>query len=360
MSSSILVIQTAFVGDVVLTTPLLRELRRVRPRDTISVLTNENGKHLLRGLPFVDELLVFGKRWNLRETSTYVSTLMNLRRRSFDVAIAAHRSFRSGVLCRVSGADFRVGFAGAPGAWAYGQKVKWDPSSHAIERYLDLSQSVGGERARADKQPVLAVDPSAAEQVDALLGKAGDPLVCIAPGSNRTTKRWLPRGFAEVAAEVAERGLRPILIGAPRELELCREVSRLSRVKAEVMAGKIGIPELVALVARSRALVANDSGPSHIASALNVPVVSIFGPTAATAGYAAFGVNSRIVENHDLSCRPCSARGPKSCPEGHFRCMGDIEAGAVMAVLDELTGEAAPRRIVACGQGALSVTFRPG
>ncbi len=360
MSSSILVIQTAFVGDVVLTTPLLRELRRVRPHDTISVLTNENGKQLLRGLPFVDELLVFRKRWNLKETSTYVSTLMNLRRRPFDVAIAAHRSFRSGVLCRVSGAPLRVGFAGAPGAWAYGQNVNWEPSSHAIERYLDLSESVGGDPARADKQPALAVDPFAADQVDTLLGKGGEPLVCIAPGSNRTTKRWLPRGFAEVAARIAERGLRPILVGAPGEVELCREVSRLSRVNAEVLAGRIGIPELVALVARSRALVANDSGPSHIGSALKVPVVSIFGPTAASAGYAAFGVSSRIVENQDLACRPCSTRGPKSCPEGHFRCMGDIEANDVTAVLDELIGEPTPRRIEVGGQGALSVTFRPG
>ncbi len=360
MSSSILVIQTAFVGDVVLTTPLLRELRRVRPHDTISVLTNENGRQLLGGLPFVDELLVFRKRWNLRETSTYLSTLMDLRRRPFDVAIAAHRSFRSGVLCRVSGAGLRVGFAGAPGAWAYGRELPWDPSRHAIERYLDLSVSVGGDPAGANKQPELAVDRSASHRVDGLLGSGEDPIVCIAPGSNRTTKRWLPRGFAEVAADVAERGLRPILIGAPREVELCREVSRLSRVNPEVMAGRIGLPELVALVARSRALVANDSGPSHIASALNIPVVSIFGPTAASAGYAAYGDRSRIVERTGLSCRPCSARGPKRCPEGHFRCMGDIESHTVMAVLDEVIGEPAPGRIAACGQGALSVTFRPG
>lgn len=339
-ASRLLVVQTAFLGDVVLTTPLLRELRRARPHDTLTVITTADGCQALAGLPYVDELLAYDKSWTLHGLLGTVRLLRRLVRTRVGIAVAAQRSARTGMLLRASAAPLCVGFAGAAGAWAYHRRVRWEPGQHAARRYLALASALGGDAARANPQPELVVDPAALKRVRSMLHELGtDPhgaLLCVAPGSARTGKRWLPERFAEVVAAAASRGLLPLLIGAPGERELCAQVAARSGVQAAVLAGRTSVRELVALLAASRGLVANDSGAAHVAAAVGTPVVSIFGPTSPAFGYAALGPWTRVVERRELPCRPCDRRGPASCPLGHFRCMREIEAREVLGQLDHL------------------------
>jgi heptosyltransferase-2 len=100
-----------------------------------------------------------------------------------------------------------------------------------------------------------------------------------------------------------------------------------------VLAGRTGIPELTALLARSRALLVNDSGPGHVASAVGTPVVAVFGPTVPAFGYTPYGAANRVVEHPDLECRPCDRHGPQVCPLGHHRCMRDLPPERVIAAL---------------------------
>ena len=336
--SRILIVQTAFLGDVVLTTPLLRELRRVRPNASLCLLTTATGRSVLNGLPCVDQWLVLDKRWDrdgCRSSRGVLRALMGTR---FDAAVAAHRSVRSGVILRLSGARLRVGFTGAPGAWAYNRRVVWDPGQHAVRRYLELSAALGGEPRIADPRPRLTVDPAAAARAERMALEHGvganDNLLCVAPGSVWPTKRWLPEGYARIVAGARPRGLVPVLVGSPEELELCRRVAALA--PAPVLAGETSIPDLVALLARARIVVGNDSGAAHVASAVGTPVVSVFGSTVSGMGYAAFGPLTRVVERAGLDCRPCGRHGARSCPLGHFRCMTEVTADQVLARVDEL------------------------
>jgi heptosyltransferase-2 len=336
--SRILIVQTAFLGDVVLTTPLLRELHRALPKASLCLLTTATGRSVLNGLPYVDRWLVLRKRWDrdgCRSTRGVLRELMGTR---FDAAVAAHRSVRTGVILRLSGARLRVGFAGAPGAWAYNRRVPWDPGKHAVHRYLALSGALGGDPRTADPQPRLAVEPGAAARADRLALKHGvrssDKLLCVAPGSVWPTKRWLPEGYARVVTAARARALVPVLVGSPGERELCRRIAALA--PAPVLAGETSIPELVALLARARIVVGNDSGAAHVASAVGTPVVSVFGSTVPGMGYAAYGPLTRVVERVGLECRPCGRHGARSCPRGHFRCMTDVQAGQVVATVDEL------------------------
>ena len=146
----ILVIQTAFLGDLVLTTPLLRKLHRTVPSARISVLTTPLGREVFSGLPFLYELLIHGKRSGPSSWLGLRKLGRSLRKRRFDLAIAAHRSHRSALLLRVSGARQRIGFARAAGAWAYTHTVRWDPDEHAVRRYLRLSVPMGGRIEQAD------------------------------------------------------------------------------------------------------------------------------------------------------------------------------------------------------------------
>lgn len=349
----ILVVQTAFLGDIVLTTPLLRELRRVHPGASLSVVTTEIGARLLTEGLDADHLFVLDKRWNRSGTDSCRELLRRLRREPFDAAVAAHRSLRTGIIVRLCGAPLRVGFAGAPGAWAYNRRVAWDADKHAVRRYLDLTAPLGGLPAEADPRPALAVSPAADRRVGEMLRRQhivpGRDIVCIAPGSAWATKRWVPEGFAALLDASRRLGLTPVLIGSAGERELCRAVNALAQEPAPVLAGETGVRELIALLARARALVGNDSGPAHVASAVGTPVVTIFGPTAPANGYAAFGSGTRFVEHPSLACRPCGRHGARLCPLGHFRCMREIRPSAVIDRLSELLSASQPAAVVAPG-----------
>jgi heptosyltransferase-2 len=336
----IVVVQTAFLGDLVLTTPLLRELRRARPGARISVVTTPLGREVFGTLPYVDEVQLHRKRPSLPSLVSGWLLGRRLRANGVDVAIAAHRSHRSGMVVRMSGAARRVGFHDAAGAWAYTQRVERDLRRHAVDRYLGLSVAVGGDPQRAPRQPELRFPASASRQVARTLAGAGisedAPLLCLAPGSVWATKRWPPDGYAALATAARARGLQPLLVGSTAEAALCRRVADHCAERVPVVAGRTGISELAALFSRSRALVSNDSGAAHVAAAVGTPVVTIFGATVPALGYTAVGESTRIVEHESLDCRPCHRHGARRCPRGHFRCMREISPGRVLVSLDEL------------------------
>lgn len=336
----ILVVQTAFLGDVVLTTPLLRELRRAHPGAALTVVAAPVGAAALEGSPHVDRIVPFDKNGVNSGASGTLRLARSLRLGRFDLAVAAQRSARTGILLRASGAATRVGFEGAAGALAYSRRVPWDPARHAVLRYLALAGAAGGDPESADPRPELPVRKDALARVESLLrgeGIAnGDPVLAIAPGSIWGTKRWTPEGFAHVARGAGARGLRPVLVGAQDERELCLSVRDRAGIEVAVLAGRTSLAEMTALLSRARALVTNDSGPGHVASAVGTAVVAIFGPTVPAFGYTPWGERNRIVELHGLECRPCHAHGPEVCPLGHHRCMRDLRAERVMAALDEV------------------------
>jgi heptosyltransferase-2 len=333
----ILVVQTAFLGDIVLTTPLLRELHRAHPGASTTVLTTPLGRALLSGHPDVDTIVVHDKRGADRGVAGTLRAVRALRASRFDLAVAGQRSARTGLLVRGSGAARRIGFSKAAGAWAYTDRVPWAADQHAVRRYLALAGPAGGKPDAADPTPSLPVRVEARAKVDSLLAGQGvapsEPIVAVAPGSIWGTKRWTPSGFAEVAREAPRLGVRPVLTGSPDEEALCREVARLAGGDVPVLAGTTGLPELVALLARAKALVSGDSGPGHVASAVGTPVVAIFGPTVPAFGYTPWGERNVIVERPALPCRPCDAHGPQVCPLGHHHCMTEIGAPEVVAAL---------------------------
>jgi heptosyltransferase-2 len=341
---SILVIQTAFVGDVVLTTPLLRALKTSAPAVRLTVVTTPAGANLLEGSPFVDARIAYRKKGSGSGPLRLVRVLGALGAREFDVAVAAQRSFRSGILAVASRARLRIGFAKAGGAWAYTRRVPWEGMRHAVHRYLALARPLGLDPAAADPHPQLDPPEEARRRADALLREAGldasGPLLAVAPGSVWGTKRWTPEGYGALLASSERRlGLRPFLVGSGDERPLCEAIAARSGRVVPDLAGRSDLSVLAALLARAAALVTNDSGPGHIASAVGTPVVSIFGPTVPEFGYTPFGGANRVVQRDGLSCRPCHSHGPERCPLGHHRCMTEIDARAVLATLESLLAE---------------------
>ncbi|MHB8764274.1 MAG: glycosyltransferase family 9 protein [Deferrisomatales bacterium] len=341
-AARILVVQTAFLGDVVLTTPLFRGLRRVFPRAFLSALVTPQAAPLVAEDPHLDSLLTYDKKGG----EGFGAALAKVRAGRYELLVATHRSHRSALLALLSGVPRRVGFADAALPFAYHRLVARPLACHEVDRNLALLRGVGAEPEVGDRVLHVGYTQAEADRVSAVLGAAGvDPnerLAGLAPGSVWATKRWLPEGFAAVARGFRDRGLRPVLLGGPDDREAAARVEALAGDGVVNAAGATPLKALAAWMDRLSVLVSNDSSPVHVAAARGTPTVAVFGATTRTLGFAPFHEASRVVEA-ELQCRPCGLHGGDRCPQGHFHCMGEIPPDRVLAAAEELLGRGGRR-----------------
>ncbi len=335
---ALLVVQTSFLGDVVLTAPLVTALRRhLRPR-RVAVLVRPESAPVLVGHPDVDAILVDDKRGADRGTLGLLRAARRLRAERFDLAVSPHRSWRTALLLAAAGIPRRIGFdERGRGAFLYHQRVARDRRRHDVERNLALARALG---ARTDGVAMhVPVQAAAAARAAALLPSGSGPLIGVAPGSAWATKRWTPGGFAAVVDALIGEGARCVLLGGPDEVALAEDICVRSGRRATVLAGRTDLPTLVAVIDRLAVLVANDSAPMHIACARGVPVAAVFCATTPAFGYGPYGVPARVIEA-DLGCRPCARHGGRSCPRGTEDCMRLVAPADVLAAVRALLAEA--------------------
>jgi heptosyltransferase-2 len=337
-AKNILLIQSAFLGDTVLTLPLARDLKAALPDARLTVLTLPSLVSIFQGAPGVDEVLVDDKRgahgglkgpWTLAEV---------LKARRFDLAVIPHRSFRSALLAYLAGIPRRVGFSSSAGRWLLTDRVPFTWLMHDLERNLALLKPLApGVRLREDEGLYLTAAPAARAAMDRRLAEAGIPagaaVVGVHPGSAWPTKRWLPERFAELCRRFEANGERVVLVGGPSDQDLCARVAADSG--ALNWAGATTIDDLKALLPRMSLFVTNDSGPMHLATGSGVPTLALFGPTTRELGFFPYGAGHRVLEA-DLPCRPCGLHGARECPEGHFLCMRLITTEQAWAAAREM------------------------
>ena len=325
---ALLVAQTSFLGDGVLTTPLLTALRaRLRPR-RLAVLVRPEAAPLLDGHPDVDAVLVDDKRTADAGLGGIARVARRLRGEAFDLVVSPHRSLRTAILLAAAGIPRRVGFADSRGAFLFHERVRRDRARHDVERNLALVDPFGGSIGAPRLH--VPVQAAAAARAAALLPEGRGALIGLAPGSVWATKRWHPDGFAGVLRAFREQGARVVVLGAPGERSVAEDIVRRAGGGATVLAGRTDLATLVAVVDRLALLVANDSAPMHIACARETPVVAVFCATTPALGYGPWGSRSVVVEA-DLGCRPCGRHGGRRCPRGTEDCMRLVRAGAVLA-----------------------------
>ena len=334
-----LVLQTSFLGDSLLTLPLLRRLKESLPGARVSVLTLPKNGDVFRNSPWVDEVLLDDKRGSHAGPLGAWRIAAELRRRGFDLAVIPHRSFRSALVAWLAGIPRRVGFAASAGRFLLTDAVPFAWLTHDLERNLALARPLGAEsRASAGEARYVApLPPSPA--LAARLAEAGIApdarLAGVHPGAAWATKRWLPERFAELCRRLKSEGLTPVLVGGPGDAALGADIARASG--AADLVGKTDLEELKSLMGRLSLFVTNDSGPMHLAAAAGVPVVAVFGATTRELGFFPYGTGHRVVEA-DLACRPCGLHGARACPEGHFLCMRLIGVDQVHRACREALG----------------------
>jgi lipopolysaccharide heptosyltransferase II len=329
MRPETLVIQTAFLGDVVLTTPLLSALaERHGPLD---VVTTPAAAVLLETHPAVAEVIRYDKRGAEAGTAGLWRLGRRLRARRYVRVYLPHGSWRSAALALLTGAAERTGFADSTAAVTYTTRVPAADHGHQIDRLLSLA----GPRVGAVPPVSLGLtrdDRLAAERWLAQRG-IGPGFVALAPGSIWGTKRWpyYPALAAATAGAI-------VVLGGEEDAALAAEIQAAAPGRTHSAAGTVSLRAAAALLEQAAVLVTNDSAPLHLATAAGTPVVAVFGPTVPAFGFGPRGQRDLVVEHDRLACRPCSSHGPRVCPLGHHRCMRELSVERVGAAVAALTG----------------------
>jgi heptosyltransferase-2 len=326
-----LVVQTSFLGDMVLTTPLFAFLAR---SGSVDVVCTPAAAALVANNPSIREVIPYDKRGTERGARGFASLASRLRERKYNAAYLAQGSIRSGALATMAGIGDRVGFATSAGRLFYTTRIAPIDNTHHAARLLSLgTRDPLREPGRTELQPHLYPGERERAAVDELLPRNDETLIALAPGSVWATKRW--PFYADLARDLAN-DATIVVVGAAADRPLADDIVAATGGAAIDATGRLSLLASAELIGRAALLVTNDSAPQHLASAMNTPTLAIFGPTVPEFGFGPLAERSRVLGHTDLPCRPCDRHGPRKCPLGHWRCMREISADDAAAAAREL------------------------
>jgi lipopolysaccharide heptosyltransferase II len=332
---NVLAVRFSSIGDVLLTTPLLRAIRRRHPSARLSVLTKHPYAPLLSHNPNVTRVLAVDSRRSL------ASLAGELRAGQYSHFLDLHDSVRTRALRLL-----------VPGRWTtypkhrlartlliHTKRNRYRDERPVAERYFAAAREL--DVAPDGKPADLFVAPEAEREVsDWFAGARLSPnhgIIALAPGAAHATKRWPVEHWRTLLAQLTSAGFLAVIVGGPEDTEVAASVAEPTGPQVMNVAGRFGLQGTGALLRRSLALVSADTGVMHMATAVGTPVVALFGPTVRQFGFFPYSDRAEVVEL-GLGCRPCSSKGGPHCPLGHHRCLREITPGTVYQALNRRLG----------------------
>ncbi|AZQ62403.1 glycosyltransferase family 9 protein [Flammeovirga pectinis] len=325
-----LVIQTAFIGDVIMATAVVEKLIKFYPEAEIDFVVRNGNEGLLRNNPYINEVIIWNKKQNKNKNLFKVA--MEIRRRKYDRVINLQRYFSTGLMTFLSAAKSTAGFDKNPLSGFFSIKkphvvgLGREQENHEVARYISLIEDITDNKFVKPKLYPREIDYDKA--------KFDGDYVTVAPSSVWYTKQFHKDKWVELINKIPE-NITVILIGGPGDFSVCDEIiDKVKRGNLCNWAGKLSFLQSAALMKGGIMNFVNDSAPQHMASAVNAPQTAIFCSTIPEFGFGPLSTNSKIVEvKEKLDCRPCGIHGHKSCPKKHFKCSMDIDVEDLL--LDE-------------------------
>jgi len=337
----ILVVQTGFIGDVVLSTSVFANLRNRYPSTEIIALTTPLAKGLLEYHPAIAKVLVFDKRGGRSGFRGLLQMAAELRQFKFEAVFSLHKSWRTALLLRLANIPVRYGFKEASGAFLYTRTAPRRELSHEVLRNLAILRCIGLEPIAADKTLVVSFSPAAQNEARTHLQSCqGKRVIGFAPGSVWPTKRWPSASFIELGKQLIEEDFDIVLVGGPDDRALGSQIQQALGERCIDLTGKTSLPVSAAVIAELDVLVSNDSAPLHLASAVKTPSVALFCATIPEFGFGPWENEHRILGVAGLACRPCGRHGAKTCPTGTRACMLELNPVAVRNAIHSLLADA--------------------
>ncbi len=322
---SFLLIQTAFIGDVVLATALAEKLHSRFPDAPIDFLVRKGNEQLFEGHPYIRKVMVWDKK--KQKNRNLLKIILQVRKQGYDYVINPHRFATSGLITILSGAPHKIGFDKNPFSFGFSKKIAHIISQtgsgtplHETERnqmlITDLTDDIAA-------RPRLYPTPADYKKIRSLQRQA---YICIAPTSVWFTKQFPAAHWIRLINSLP-RDYMIFLLGAPGDKAAVNEIATQSRNPQVVnLTGMLSFLQSAALMKGATMNYVNDSAPMHFASSVNAPVTAVYCSTVPAFGFGPLSDQSRVVEiDYDLYCRPCGLHGYKACPEGHFKCAHEIK-----------------------------------
>ena len=326
----ILVIRLSSIGDVILTTPVLKAFKEKYPESIIDFLVIDKFKDAISLSPYVDNLLLFNKEKN-DGLLNLIKFAKELSQNKYDYVFDLHSKFRSKIITFILSKFYNVK------SYIYKKRafwksilvnmklIKYEVDNTIIKNYFsafkDFDLKYQGEKLNFSFEPELK------NKFDEYKGH-----IAFAVGASKETKKWTVEGFGKLAKKLYETyGKKIILVGSKEDYERCDTIEKISENSVINLAGKLSLKETGALLSQVRFLLTNDSGPFHIARGVGCKTFVIFGPT--SPGMFDFGENDILVYNK-IECTPCSLHGDKVCPKKHFKCMKELSYETVFKIIE--------------------------
>lgn len=321
----ILIIRMSSIGDVILTTPVLKAFKEKYPDSKIDFLVLDQFKDAISELEYIDNIILFNKKKNdgLKNILKFAE---NLKRNNYDYVFDLHSKFRSKVIAKKLGVK----------TYTYRKRVWWKSllvklrlikyqvDDTIVKNYFGAFKEFDLDYRGEDLD--FGFSKADSKKLDSYIG-----LPVMAPRASKNTKEWTAEGFGNLARLLFQKyGVKTILIGGKNDIPRCEEIDRISGNNCIILAGKLSLKESGALLSRAKFLVTNDSGPFHIARGVKCKTFVIFGPT--SPGMFEFGKDDTLIYA-GVECSPCSLHGDKECPKKHFKCMRDIKAEDVLEII---------------------------
>lgn len=336
MHKKILIIQTAFLGDVILALPMVQTLRNHMPDSRIDFLCIPNTASVLENHPAINTVIQYDKKGG-DKYDKFIEVLAEIREVEYDTVISPHRSFRSALLTYYSEAKTRVGFDRNSLAFLLTKKIKYVKDKHEIIRNNELVQSLLGsdyDEKRVSLTPELYPSEENKIKVDSLLTHKAN-LITFAPCSRWYTKQLTIEKSKEIITKLVLGGYNVALIGGPGDSDYGKLLENEMKDPSLInLCGKLSPLESYYVMTQSMAVITVDSASQHLAAASGKPIMLVYGSTDISFGFYPLTSPYKIIENNTLECRPCTDHGRDKCPLEHFKCIRDLSAENIYRELD--------------------------
>jgi heptosyltransferase-2 len=331
----ILFIQTAFIGDAILTLPALQKLKEISTNCKIDVMCIPESREIFKASPYVDDVIVLDKKGIHKSLFSTLRFAYKLKTENYKRLYSAHRSFRTSLIVLFLGVKESFGFNSSSLKHVYKNLIKYSLSNHEVQRNLDLiGFNYNSENWRII--PEIVSDESINNKVSSYLkdNKINIDYIAIAPGSIWETKKYPNKYFEEIINYLIERKNQIILIGGPKDKELCTSLAKQKLSYIFDASGIFSIVGSIELLRHAKLLISNDSAPTHMGMAADIKVLTIYCSTVSDFGFYPYNSKSQFISFDELDCKPCGIHGHKKCPIKTFACGEKLEPRTIIKTLE--------------------------
>ena len=335
----ILIIQTAFIGDAILTLPLLQKLKNIYPQSVIDVVSNPLTSEIFSASPYVNEVITLDKRNEHKSIFSAYKFSKKIKERNYTKLFSPHRSLRTSLIVLLSDIKETYGFDNSSFMHIYKYLIPYNYQAHEVQRNLDLIGFKYDEQSWKIK-PQLNIRSSSKENVEKFIkeNNLGDKIIAVAPGSIWNTKQYPLEYWEKVISILNMKGYKVILIGGEKDKVVCNE---LASKNSDIIScsGNFSILESIELLKNVKLLISNDSAPTHMGMCADIPVLTLYCSTSYEFGFYPYNEKSSYLSYDDLFCKPCGIHGYDKCPISTFDCGYLLKPEIVTSKIDKMLND---------------------